>query len=196
MMAHEHNHTHGQHHHNGKISYLDSPKRRAELPPEKLLNLIPIKQNAAILDFGAGTGYFSIPAAKLIEGPVYSLDLDDSMLEMIRSKALKENLSNVITVQGLHDEIPLPDKTIDVVIASLVLHEIQPLLPTLMQLKDVLKEDGYLVCVELEPKGGSNRNAPRINLAGMEQALTDAGLRITEKHFPSDSLYILIAQKA
>lgn len=195
MMAHHHNHTHGQHQHKGKVSYLDSQKRREEMPPEKLLNLIPIKQNATILDFGAGTGYFSIPAAKLVDGPVYALDLDNSMLEMIRSKAQQENITNIVPIQGHSDKIPLPDASIDVVIASLVLHEIQPIAPTLTQLKNVLKEGGYLICVELEPKAGPGQHAPRITMAGMEQAITDAGLRITEKHFPAESLYVLIAQK-
>lgn len=178
------------------MNYLDNPERRAELPPEKLLSFIPIKADAAILDFGAGTGYFTIPAAKMVDGPVYALDLDESMLKMIRSKAELENISNIMPVQGEIDGIPLPDASIDVVIASLVLHEIQPLAPTLKQLKNVLKKDGYLVCVELEPKGASNHNAPRINLAGMEQEITDAGLRITQKHFPAESLYVLIAKKS
>ncbi|WKA49384.1 class I SAM-dependent methyltransferase [Planococcus liqunii] len=196
MMAHHHNHAHGQHQHKGKVSYLDSPKRRAELPPEMLLSFIPINAEAAVLDFGAGTGYFSIPAAKRVKGPVYALDLDDSMLEMIQKKAQQENITNIVPIQGHTNKIPLVDASIDVVIASLVLHEIHPLAPTLTQLKNVLKEGGHLICVELEPKAGPGQHAPRITLAGMEQAITDAGLRITEKHFPAESLYVLIAQKS
>ncbi|MDN7228219.1 class I SAM-dependent methyltransferase [Planococcus sp. N064] len=195
-MAHHYNHAHGQHQHKGKVSYLDSPKRRAEFPPEMLLSFIPINAEAAVLDFGAGTGYFSIPAAKLVDGPVYALDLDNSMLEMIRSKAQQKNITNIVPIQGRTDKIPLVDASIDVVIASLVLHEIQPLAPTLTQLKNVLKEGGHLICVELEPKAGPGQHAPRITLAGMEQAITDAGLRITEKYFPAESLYVLIAQKS
>ena len=64
-MHHNHNEAHGNHSHKGKVSYLDSAKRREELPPEKLLGLVPLKESANILDFGAGTGYFAIPAAKM-----------------------------------------------------------------------------------------------------------------------------------
>ena len=117
------------------------------------------------------------------------------MLEMIRAKARQEDIANIVPVQGEIDGIPLPDESVDAVIASLVLHEIQPLAPTLNQLKRVLKDDGYLVCVELEPKGESTHKAPRITSAGMEQAIIDAGMHITNKFSPTDSLYVLIAQK-
>jgi ubiquinone/menaquinone biosynthesis C-methylase UbiE len=87
----------------------------------------------------------------------------------------------------------LPEGSIDIIIASLVLHEIQPLAPLLRQMKKVLKKEGYLICLELEPKG-SSKKAPRITMEGMEQELKEAGFQITEKFFPTESLYMLIAQ--
>ena len=74
----------------GKMSYLENPARKEELSPEKLLSLIPIKETDTVLDFGAGTGYFTIPAAKAVKGKVYALDLDAEMLEFIKAKALEE----------------------------------------------------------------------------------------------------------
>ncbi|WP_186580283.1 class I SAM-dependent methyltransferase [Aquibacillus kalidii] len=182
-------------HSKGKVSYLESPERRKEFSPEQLLNMIPLKETDSLLDFGAGTGYFSIPAAKRIKGNVYSLDIDPSMLEIINEKALKEQLTNIVPVQGSMEEaLPLPDGSIDMIIASLVLHEIQPLAPLLDQMKNVLKKDGYLICLELQPKGSSEK-APRITLEGMEQKMKDAGFQITEKFFPAKALYILVVQK-
>lgn len=195
MHNHHDNKTDKPKHQHGKVSYLESPKRRAELPPEKLLNMIPLKKEDHILDFGAGTGYFSIPAAKKVDGTVYAFDIDESMLELINSKAKKEQLTNIVTIPGGDTELPVADASIDVVIASLVLHEINPLAPTLAQIQKVLKKEGYLICIELEPKGESSHKAPRITLEGMERELGDAGFKITEKFFPAESLYVLIAQK-
>lgn len=182
---------HGKHHHHGKVAYLDNSVRKKELSPDKLLSLVPIKETAAILDFGAGTGYFTIPAAKAVTGKVYALDIDSSMLDMIMSKALQEDIQNIVPL----DSFTLPDASIDVTIASLVLHEIKPLDQTLRQIKDALKEGGYLLCVELEPKGEAKPEGPRISAAGMEQAIADAGLKVIEKLSLSESLYVLIAQK-
>lgn len=181
-------------HSKGKVSYLESPERKKKFSPEQLLNMIPIKETDNILDFGAGTGYFSIPAAKRIKGNVYTLDIDASMLEIINEKALEEQLTNIVPVHGSMEALPLPDSSIDVVIASLVLHEIQPLGPLLQQMKNVLKKEGYLICLELEPKGNSEK-APRITLEGMEREMNEAGFQITEKFFPAHSLYMLVAQK-
>lgn len=186
-------HSHGKHS-KGKVSYLESPERRKDFSPEQLLNMIPLKETDSILDFGAGTGYFSIPVAKRTTGDVYALDIDPTMLEIIKEKALKEQLTNIVPVQGSMEELSSPKGTIDIIIASLVLHEIQPLEPLLQQMRNVLKKEGYLICLELEPKGSSNKG-PRINLEGMEREMKEAGFQITEKYFPSESLYMLVAQK-
>ncbi|WP_373893319.1 class I SAM-dependent methyltransferase [Virgibacillus sp. CBA3643] len=85
-------HPHGKH--KEKVSYLESPERRKEFSPEQLLNMIPLKETDNILDLGAGTGYFSIPVAKRTTGNVYALDIDAAMLEIIKEKALKEQLTN------------------------------------------------------------------------------------------------------
>lgn len=177
-----------------KVSYLESPERRKEFSPEQLLNMIHLKGTDSILDFGAGTGYFSIPVAKRTTGKVYALDIDAEMLEIIKKKALEEQLTNIIPVQESMEALSLPDGTIDIIIASLVLHEIQPLAPLLQQMKNVLKKEGYLICLELEPKGISDKG-PRITLEGMEREMKEAGFQVMEKHFPSESLYMLIARK-
>ncbi|GEN82840.1 SAM-dependent methyltransferase [Sporosarcina luteola] len=182
-------HTHGKLS-KEKVSYLESPERRKEFSPEQLLNMIPLKETDNILDFGAGTGYFSIPVAKRTKGKVYALDIDAAMLEIVKEKSLKEQLTNIVQVE----EFSLPDGTIDIIIASLVLHEIQPLGPLLQQMRNVLKKEGYLICLELEPKGSSDKG-PRINMEGMEREMKEAGFQVTEKYFPSESLYMLVAQK-
>lgn len=185
-------HSHGKHS-KEKVSYLESPERRKEFSPEQLLKRIPLKETDTILDFGAGTGYFSIPVAKRIKGKVYALDIDAAMLEIIREKALKEQLTNIVPVQESMEELSLPDGTIDMIIASLVLHEIRPLGPLLQQMRNVLKKEGYLICLELVPKGSLNKG-PRITLEGMELEMEEAGFQIKEKFFPAESLYMLVAQ--
>lgn len=183
------------HHPQGKVAFLDDPKRRGDLSPEKLINLVPIKETDSILDFGAGTGYFTLPLARKVAGTVYALDIDSRMLELIKSKASQESIHNIVSVLGGEEELPLPDASIDIVLASLVLHEINPLAKTLKQIKHVLKEDGFLVCVEFEAAGNSSHGAPRISSAEMEQEIREAGFQITQKFFPTESLYVLIAKK-
>lgn len=186
---------HSKEHLAGKINFLDSSERKTALPPEKLLKSLPIKKGDTILDFGAGTGYLTIPAAEIVDGLVYALDLDPHMLEIINSKAHDKKLANIQTVQGNINHIPLPDNSIDIVLASLVLHEVKPLATTLQQINQVLKKGGYFVCVEIETKEVSNEGPPRIPSSIMEQELINAGFSIIKKSFPTDSLYIFIVKK-
>lgn len=178
-----------------KVEFLDNPKRRGDIPPEKLLNMLPIHKADTILDLGAGTGYFTIPAAKIVKGLVYALDIDSNMLDIVNSKAKKENITNISTLKGSMDDIPLPESSIDLVLASLVLHEVKQLSHSLQQIKQVLKPDGDFVCIEIEKKENSPHRHPRIALATMEQEITNAGLIVTQKLQPTDDIYIIFAKK-
>lgn len=196
----------GKHQHNSKetqqletkIKFLDAVERRKDFPPEEVLQMLVIKKTDNILDLGAGTGYLTIPAAQMVHGLVYALDMDKKMLEIIDCKAQGESITNIQLVKGSIDNIPLPDDSIDIVLASLVLHEIKSLSTTLRQIKRVLKDGGQFMCLEYE-KGESAIEGPpmqiRVSSSEMEQELENAGLNITQKIFLRKSIYIITAKK-
>jgi ubiquinone/menaquinone biosynthesis C-methylase UbiE len=181
-----------------KIEFLDKPERIESFPPEEILKSLPIKKTDSILDLGAGTGYFTIPAAQMTNGLVHALDIDSRMLEVIDSKAQDKNISNIQLLRGSIDNIPLSDDSIDIVLASLVLHEVNPLTKVLQEIKRVLKEGGYFLCFEYEKLESAVDGPPmniRIASSIMEQELKNAGFSITQKLYPRDFLYILIVKK-
>lgn len=59
---------------------LDNPERRKALPPETILTLLDIQTGDTVLDLGAGTGYFTLPASKLCR-EVIALDVEPQMLD-------------------------------------------------------------------------------------------------------------------
>ncbi len=181
-----------------KIEFLDNPGRIEAFPPEKLLQMLPMKKTDQILDLGAGTGYLAIPAAQMGDGLVYALDMDPKMLSIIDSKAKTENITNIQLVEGSIDHIPLADDSIDVVLASLVLHEVKPLSNTFQEIKRVLKVGGYFLCFEYEKTEGPTEGPPmhvRIPSSIMELEMINAGFTIEQKNFPSDLIYILVVKK-
>jgi ubiquinone/menaquinone biosynthesis C-methylase UbiE len=197
MEKHQHN-SNEMGYFSGKKEYLDSPERREILSPEELLKMLHMKSTDNILDLGAGTGYLAISAAKMVNGLVYALDMNPEMLEVIESRAQKDGITNIKTVKGSIDNIPLPDNSVDIVLASLVLHEVKPLSNTLQQIKRVLREGGYFLCFDFEKKKSPGKGPPmkiRIPSLTMERELISAGFKITQKTFPKDYMYIFIARK-
>ena len=181
-----------------KINILENDDRKDNFPAEDLLKLLPIKKTNTILDLGAGTGYLALPAAQQTDGTVYALDLDGGILNYLDSKAKNENLTNITTVEASFDDIPLENNIIDIALASISLHEVNPLSVTLKEINRVMTKNGYFLCVEFEKKEAST--GPRVHSSVMEEEIRNAGFDIKEKIFPAikvanEDLYMIIAQK-
>lgn len=87
----------------------------------------------------------------------------------------------------------IPADSIDVLLASLVLHETNFLSENLQIINQVLKTEGKFICVELEEN--SRHHHLRITLAKMKQELNQAGFEVNEVFYPTESIYVIIAQK-
>lgn len=71
----------------GKVSFLDGIERKELLPTEEILSLLTINKFDKILDVGAGSGYLTIPVAKMVNETVFAMDIDQQMLKVIQAKA-------------------------------------------------------------------------------------------------------------
>ncbi|GIP35052.1 class I SAM-dependent methyltransferase [Paenibacillus sp. J2TS4] len=179
------------------LERLDNPERRKTLPPEQILRLLPVQPEDTILDAGAGSGYFTIPAARMTEGVVYALDVEPQMLEVLKSRVEEQGLTNVERKEGPLEAIPFADGCVDHVIASMVLHEAEPFTQGAAEISRVLKPGGHLLCLEWEHKVTESGPPPshRIPSEQMEEALKEAGLEVVHRENPSDAIYLLVARK-
>lgn len=103
----------------------NSVKRWLKEGGERFLRDIGIKHGQVIVDFGCGSGHYTIPAAKIVgkKGTVYAIDKDRSALDQVMQRAKSENLNNIIPLNTSGTgEIDLDDETIDVVLLYDVLH--------------------------------------------------------------------------
>ena len=115
------------------------------LPRKNILEEVGIKSGFHILDYGCGSGSYTIVAAQLVgkSGKVYALDIHPIAIKRIQNIASKRKLTNVETI--LSDcATGLPDKSIDVALLYDILHELSEPDKVLEELHRVLKPNGIL----------------------------------------------------
>jgi ubiquinone/menaquinone biosynthesis C-methylase UbiE len=86
---------------------------------------IGIRENQTVLDFGCGSGMYTIQAARIVgeEGRVYALDKDREALGELIQKAESVGLSNIEGMETSGEpEIELADESVDRVLLFDVLH--------------------------------------------------------------------------
>ena len=81
--------------------------------PDKILRTLGLSNKVGdVVDFGCGYGSFAIPAAKIVKGKVYAIDIEPEMIKETQRKARKERLNNIEAIlrdfmangSGLEDE--------------------------------------------------------------------------------------------
>lgn len=128
---------------------LDSKIRRWLQNPQKILSPY-VKEGMKVLDVGCGPGFFSVELAKLVgaDGKVYSVDLQEGMLQKLRDKIYGTLLERIIQlVKCEKDKIVLTEK-VDFILAFYMVHEVPDKDRLFTTLKNFLNENGELLIVE------------------------------------------------
>jgi ubiquinone/menaquinone biosynthesis C-methylase UbiE len=131
--------------------------------PEKLMDVIGLKEGMVIADIGAGRGrmtvFFSIRVGE--KGKVYANDIDTRVLNYLENRCRKNNLLNVKTFIGRIDNPMLPAGEVDIAIMISAYHHFDRPVEMLRNTIPCLKKDGILVVVERDPlkTGISGREA-------------------------------------
>lgn len=88
------------------------------------LALAKLQPGENVLDLGSGGGLEVLLAARQVgpSGYAYGLDMTDAMLEVARRNAQKAGASNVAFLKGDIESIPLPDRSVDVIISNCVIN--------------------------------------------------------------------------
>lgn len=130
-------------------AYLDSGERRSYLDPVGILTAFRVTEGMRVADVGTGTGFFAIPAARLVgpSGKVFAVDLLPEMLEDLQAKLVREPMPNLEALRSTEDRIPLPDGSVDFAFLACVLHELDG--PgTLLECRRILMRDGRLGIID------------------------------------------------
>lgn len=134
------------------ILYFNRPSHS---PRTGILKKIPHKK-CKILEVCIGTGTNSILIAEnRKEADLVGIDLSKDMLEIAKNKIKEKHITNIDTKLMDATAMEFKDKEFDIVILSLVLHEVNENLrkAIIKEMKRVVKKDGSILIIEWdEPK--------------------------------------------
>jgi ubiquinone/menaquinone biosynthesis C-methylase UbiE len=108
--------------------------------------LLPyLRGGARLLDCGCGPGSITCGFAQIVApGEVIGIDVDESVLEMARARAVERGLTNLRFEYGNIYELPFPDHSFDAVFANAVLEHLSDPVGALREMRRVLKPGGVI----------------------------------------------------
>jgi ubiquinone/menaquinone biosynthesis C-methylase UbiE len=132
------------------MAKLDSPERKKILPPDIILEKLAVAKGETVVDIGAGTGYFAIPAATLAgpNGRVIAVDASREMAEELERRRAAAGLANLEVVRSLEYGLGVASGMADLVLMATVLHEVDDKPRFLGEARRVLKPGGRIGIVE------------------------------------------------
>ncbi|MEQ9448918.1 MAG: class I SAM-dependent methyltransferase, partial [Rhodospirillaceae bacterium] len=150
-------------------AWLERPNREEQERTDTLIGMLDLEPTDRVADIGAGSGYFSFRIAELVpKGYVYAVDVQQEMLDIIKSKIAAGEADNVIPVHGSTAGPRLKENTIDLILLVDAYHEFS--LPREMGegMFKALKPGGRLALVEYRAEDPS---VPIKDLHKMTEAL-------------------------
>jgi SAM-dependent methyltransferase len=176
----------------GDLSIFDSPGREDRLQINRVMDLLGITSGKNVADIGAGSGWFTVRAAKRVspEGLVYAVDINSEAIQYIQDRARKEQLGNIKTVLGSEDHAPLPDAQIDAVLMLKTYHEIAKPVALLRSLRPALRPGAKVGIID---RNGNGENHG-VNKSVVLKEAAQAGYDVTGQYdFVKDGMdYFLI----
>ena len=161
----------------GDRSIFEYPDRDKKLQIDRVMKLLKIGPGKTVADIGAGSGWFTVRAARKVgkTGIVYAEDINDKATEYIDARAKKESLGNIRTVLGVPDDAKLPVASVDAVLMLKVYHEIAEPVPFMKRLRTSLRPGALVGVIDRNGNGsGTDHGLPQ---ATLEREMAQAGFR-------------------
>lgn len=139
----------------GDLSVFEDPKRDQNLQVNRVMDILGIKEGSNVADIGAGSGWFTVRAARRVEpsGVVYALEINPDYLKYIQTRAEREKLSNIKTILGQEDDPRLPSRSVDAVLLLKTYHELAQPIRLLKRTRDAMRSGALLGIIDREGKG-------------------------------------------
>jgi len=164
----------------GDLSIFDRSDRDKLLQVERVMDILDIHSGSNVADIGAGSGWFTVRAAKRAgeQGAVYAEDINPEAIRYIDARVQKAGIHNVHTVLGAPDDPKLPAGSIDSVLILKTYHEIADPVRLLENLRKSLRPGARVGIIDRNGNGEDHG----IQKDVVEQEAARAGYRLNNQY--------------
>ena len=164
----------------GDLSIFETPGRDQRLHINEVMDVLGITPGKSVADIGAGSGWFTVRAAKRVGdgGTVYAVDINPAAIQYIRDRIQKDQIENVKTILSKPDNPMLPPGSVDAVLLLKAYHEIAEPVTLLRNLQPALRPGARVGIIDRDGNGEDHGVHKRIVLHEADEA----GYRLLEEH--------------
>jgi len=176
----------------------DDSERRKWQDPEAILAGIGLKAGSIFVDAGCGSGFFTLPAARIAgpTGRVWAFDTDAGTIEILRQQAAGEGLGNLSLTVGKAEETVVCRHCADIVFFGVVFHDFDNPSEVLANTRMMLKPGGRLVNLDWkkEPMKWGPSFEKKFSAGQAAAIIESAGFKILQVADQGPYHYIIVAR--
>lgn len=155
------------------------------LNPTEVLKQLKLTKDMVAADFGCGSGGWTIPLAKILnDGIVYAIDILEKPLAFLKSKMNLEKIKNIRLIKSDIENkkgSTLPDNSVDIVLITNLLFQIEKKDEVLKEAKRILKDNGQLLIIDWKKESSLGPLTGRISLDEAKELALANGFQVEEE---------------
>jgi ubiquinone/menaquinone biosynthesis C-methylase UbiE len=114
---------------------------------------IVLNSNMDVLDFGCGTGLLTLRLQPVVRS-ITGVDSSHGMINVLKAKIDKQNLSNVRTQYIDSEEGDIPGGNYNLIVSGMTLHHVKEIRSLIDRFYGIIAPSGYLCIADLDLDGG------------------------------------------
>jgi len=137
----------------GDLAIFEGAERAKNLQIDRVMDILKISGDKTVADIGAGSGWFTVRAAKRTTGKVFAVEINQSYIEHINKRSSDEKLANIVTVLGKVDDPAWPKDSVDAVLILKTYHEIEQPIRFMKNLRPALRKGALVGIIDKNGTG-------------------------------------------
>lgn len=164
----------------GDLSIFEDKDRDKKLQVQRVMDILGIKEGAHVADIGAGSGWFTVRAAKRLgsTGIVYAVDINPEAIAYINRRIQRDGIANVHAILSEEDDPKLPKNSVDSVLLLKTYHEVTHPVLLLENLRNSLRNGARVGIIDRNGKGDDHGVSRDVVI----QEAAQAGYQLQEQY--------------